>query len=125
MSLLPVVRITEFLEDALTGGTTRPMLVIGENGKIYVLKIFSKRDASQRSYTVAEALANLLAKEFDLNVPDAAYMIIDPQLIQILQHQQPNIYDKLQEKEFDLILFGSIYHDGIPLYSGSIPKPGD
>ncbi len=117
MSLLPIVRITEFLEDTLTGGTTRPMLVIGEDGNKYVLKIFSKKDASQRSYTVAEVIANLLAKEFDLFVPDAVFMTVDPQLIQILEHQQPNIFEKLKEKEVGSIQFGSIYQDGVPLYS--------
>ncbi|GAA0876705.1 hypothetical protein GCM10009118_31150 [Wandonia haliotis] len=117
MSLLPTIRITEFLDDIVSGGTTRPMLVIGENGKKYVLKIFSKRDASQRSYTVAEVLANILAKEFDLNVPEGVYMTIDKSLLKSIEQTQPEIYKKLEEKETDRILFASLYYEGYPTYS--------
>ena len=117
MSLLPIIRITEFLEETVSGGTTRPMLVIGEDGRKYVLKIFSKKDSSQRSYTVAEVMANILAKDFDLNIPEGVYMTIDKFLLKTIQQTQPSIHRKLEEKEVDFILFGSLYYEGYPTYS--------
>lgn len=119
MSLLPIIRITEFLEETLLGGTTRPMLVLGENGKKYVLKIFSKKDASQRPYMVAEVIANILAREFGLNVPEAVYLRIEPDLINFLSITQKEIFNKLQEKAIDGLHFGSIYQEGYPIYSPS------
>lgn len=120
MSLLPVIRVTEILQETVVGGTTRPMLVVGEDGRKYILKIFSKKDAAQRSYTVAEVISSLLAREFDLFVPEAVYMTIDPELIKSLEYTQPKIFQKLQEKEVEKLLFGSLYHEGLPIYSPAI-----
>lgn len=117
MSLLPIIRVMEFLPGTLEGGTTRPMLVVGEDGRKYVLKIFSKKDAAQRSYTVAEVMANLLAKQFDLNFPEGVYMTIDKTLMNTLKTAQPNIYKQLEEKATEGILFGSLYYEGYPIYS--------
>lgn len=117
MSLLPTIRITEFLDETLKGGTTRPMLVVGEDGNKYVLKIFSKKDAAQRSYTVAEVIANLLAKQFDLNVPQGVYMKVDEMLLKSIELAQPDIHKILSEKELKNILFGSLYFEGYAIYS--------
>lgn len=48
MSILPTIQIAQFLDHSLVGGTTRPLLVVGEDGNTYVLKLFSKIDAEQR-----------------------------------------------------------------------------
>jgi len=120
MSLLPTIRITEFLDKELTGGTTRPMLVIGEDGNKYVLKIFSLKDSEQRSYVVAEVMANILAKEFDLNVPDGVYMTLDKKLLDSIKRNQPNIYEKLDTKKSDGVMFGSFYHEGMPIFSSAV-----
>lgn len=119
MNILPIIRITEFLQGTLEGGTTRPMLVLGEDGKKYVLKVFSIKDASQRSYTVAEVIANLLAKEFDLNVPEAVYMTIDKALLELIKETQPETHKILNEKSIDRIMFGSLYYEGYPIYSST------
>jgi hypothetical protein len=62
-------------------------------------------------------MANILAKEFDLYVPDAVYMTVDPELIKIISIKQPEIYQKICEKSYDSILFGCKYHEGYPTYS--------
>lgn len=119
MSLLPIIRIKEFLEEEFSDGTTRPMLVLGEDGKKYVLKIFSKRDAAQRPYVAAEVLANLLAKQFNLFVPSAAYLTIDNALLDFVENNQPKINEVLQLKHTDGIHFGTEYHPGLPMFTPS------
>ncbi|HNS42667.1 MAG TPA: hypothetical protein PKN22_07900 [Taishania sp.] len=120
MSLLPIVEIAEFIEKPLTGGTTRPMMIIGNDGKQYVLKIFSKTDAKQRSYTVAEAVANILAKEFDLVVPNGIYTKIDHLTIKKIEQSQPTLFKLLEEKETDKLLFASHFQEGCPIFSPAI-----
>lgn len=117
MSLLPTIQIVEFVDHSLVGGTTRPLLVLGDDGNTYVLKLFSKTDAAQRSYTVAEVMANVLAKEFDLLIPDAVYMLVLPELLEFVAETQPELYALLEQKETRGPQFACRYHEGCPLYS--------
>lgn len=119
MSLLPCVQITEFLDKTLMGATTKPMSVLGADGKEYVLKIFSQNDANQRSYTVAETLAHILAHEFDLSVPKGIFMKVEPSQIDCLRYSQPTLFDKLTEKATDKVLFASEFQRGYTTFSPS------
>jgi hypothetical protein len=117
MSILRTIQIAQFLDHSLVGGTTRPLLVVGEDGNTYVLKLFSKNDAEQRSYTVAEVMANLLAKQFDLFVPEAIYMFVSDELLSFVRENQPELYDLLSQKEVRGPQFACRYYAALPLYS--------
>jgi hypothetical protein len=80
------------LIDRLKGGTTKPciMEVCDENGNNknhYVVKIFTQKDETQVQATVKEFIANQLAIEFDLCVPDAALVFVREEIIKELQEQ--------------------------------------
>jgi hypothetical protein len=120
LPIFDIVRVSELLPNTLKGGTTRPLLVLGEDGNVYVLKLFSIKDASQRPYTVAEVFANVIAKELNLNVPNAVLMEVPKQLIDRYKEMDPEIYEILISKDLSKPSFASIYHDGLPLYSPSM-----
>jgi hypothetical protein len=74
------------LINKLKGGTTQPFImeVCDKNGNYkgnYVVKIFTQKDEAQGQATVKEFIANQLAIEFDLLVPDSALVSVKKELI--------------------------------------------
>lgn len=74
------------LINRLRGGTTHPFMmeVCDKNGNYkgnYVVKIFTQKDERQVQATAKEFIANQLAIEFDLCVPDAALVWVREELI--------------------------------------------
>lgn len=120
MSIFETIRVVEFLPDTLKGGTTRPMVALGENGSPYVLKLFNKRDALQRSYTVAEAFAFLIAKNFDLKIPNAVLMTVPKELLKYYKTSNSDLHELLLGKDLTKPSFGSLYYSGLPTYSPTL-----
>lgn len=114
------VVVTEISKDYLSGGTTRPMKVLGDDGNLYVLKLFSKKDAAQRPYAVAEFFANSIAKQLELNTPDAVVMEVPEELIRIYEKREPEIFNKLLEKDLSKPSFGSLFYKDCPIYSPAV-----
>jgi hypothetical protein len=117
MALLPELRVTEILPEILLGGTTKPVLVLAEDGKKYVLKLFGKRHAQQRCYTGAEVCAYFLAKEFDLFIPDAVLIHIPEEVLRLTERYNPALFTQLQSKDLSKPCFGSYYLESYPIYS--------
>lgn len=78
--MLPQYRAISFNGIIDKGGRTKPWSVLVEtpNGtKPYVVKMFTTQLVEARDSVTNEVLGNLLAKEFDLPVPDAALIEMD------------------------------------------------
>jgi hypothetical protein len=120
MTDFKTIRVVEFLPETLKGGTTRPLVALGEDGNPYVLKLFNIKDASQRSYTAAEAFAYIIAKAFDLKIPDCVLMTVPNELLSYYKTSNPDIYNILLNKDLSKPSFGSFYFSGLPTYSPTI-----
>jgi len=60
-------------------GVTRPILVTADNGKKYVAKLFD--EDNEHKHLVNEYISYHLAKDLDLPIPDASFLIIPETLI--------------------------------------------
>jgi hypothetical protein len=118
--MLKEIIALEILDDSLDGGTTKPMLVICDDGNKYVLKIFKEIHAKQRCYTGAEVCAYLLAKEFNLCIPDGALITIPIQLIELIKKSNKSLYRELATKDYSKPCFGSLYLETLPTYTPTL-----
>lgn len=118
--VLKEITALEILEDSLEGGTTKPMLVLCDDGNKYVLKIFKEIHSQQRCYTGAEVCAYLLAKEFNLSIPDGALITIPIELIELIKNSNKSLYQELATKDYSKPCFGSLYLESLPTYSPSL-----
>jgi hypothetical protein len=83
---IPILQALQVEREALPGGSTKPslMLVADGQGRVaghYVVKVCSPRNAEQYQPTAKEVYCHILAKEFDLIVPDAALVWVDEAVI--------------------------------------------
>lgn len=122
MALLEVHNAIEIKPTLLAGGTTRPLLVDAENRKTYVVKLFSKKDASQRCYTGAEVYAHHLATQFELSIPDAVLITITPELIELVKKTSPDLYIELIKRDLEHPCFATEYLGNLPTYSPALDQ---
>jgi hypothetical protein len=122
LALLDVHSAIEIKPTPLAGGTTRPLLVDAENRKTYVVKLFSKNDASQRCYTGAEVYAHHLATQFDLSIPDAVLITITPELIELVKKTSPDLYIELIKRDLEHPCFATEYLGNLPTYSPALDQ---
>jgi len=122
MSKLPLYTAIEIKEKPLEGGTTLPLLSVAENSKTYVLKLFGIKHANQRCYTGAEVYSNYLAKEFELNTPDAAFISIPENLIKLYKKTNPQLYKLLLQKDYKRPCFATLYLGDLPIFSPALHK---
>jgi hypothetical protein len=85
--MLPILKAVAIEKSSMPGGSTLPslMTVKGENGVFYppyVVKIFK---ADYLGATCREIWANILASEFDLQVPKAALVEVNHKIIRELK----------------------------------------
>ena len=73
---LPILKATSFNHIIKLGGHSKPWIVSTQEGS-YVTKLYKTIDLEARNKMTAEVLGNLLAKEFDFNVPKAAIIEFD------------------------------------------------
>ena len=88
--MLPTYTATSIIEAPMEGGSTQPCLVVASayNGVPmgqYVVKIFKRRNIEQINGTAKEVYANVLARHFDLKVPEAALIEVEYWLIEQLK----------------------------------------
>jgi hypothetical protein len=122
MPLLKELNALEIFDLPLKGGTTKPLLVTCDDGNQYILKIFKKIHAQQRCYTGAEVCAYLLAKEFNLYIPDGALITIPQNLINLYKQTNPELYKEIMTKDFANPCFGSHYQGALPIHSPTLLK---
>ena len=122
MGKLPLYTAIEIKEEPLAGGTTLPLLSIAENSKTYVLKLFGKNHAMQRCYTGAEAYANYIARQFELNTPDAAFIRIPKNLIKLYRKTNPDLYKLILKKDYKRPCFATEYLGDLPIFSPALAK---
>ena len=98
--MLPVYPAISFQRVLEKGGRTKPWLVLvnaGESIKPYVVKLFKTEMIQELDSVTKEVLGNVLAKEFDLPVPDAAFIRMDRSFINTITDPQLKI--ELGEKD--------------------------
>ena len=109
---LPILKATSFNHIIRLGGHSKPWIVSTPNGS-YVTKLYKTIDLEARNKMTAEVLGNLLAKEFDLNVPEAAIIEFDDNFRMSLGMEEEEILSTLDERS----KFGSLYLNESYLYS--------
>lgn len=109
---LPLLKATSFNHIIRLGGHSKPWIVSTKEGN-YVTKLYKTIDLEARNKMTAEVLGNLLAKEFDLNVPEAAIIEFDDNFRMSLGMEEEEILSTLDER----VKFGSLYLDESYLYS--------
>ncbi|HUB59622.1 MAG TPA: hypothetical protein VL978_02905 [Puia sp.] len=78
--MLPVYRAISFQRVAEKGGRTKPWVVLVDAGisvEPYVVKVFTPELIQEKDSVTREVLGNVLARQFDLNVPNAALIDFD------------------------------------------------
>jgi hypothetical protein len=119
--MLPVYPAVSYVRIISQGGRTKPWLVFVDTPhgiKPYVVKMF-RNDEFEREPVLNEVLGNILAREFDLPVPEAA-------LIEMDESFRMSIKDSTALETFDLIderpKFGSSLIEGNYLFNTSFKK---
>lgn len=125
--MLPIYKAIAIGKRAIATGSTRPCIltvadsqneIIGD----YVVKVFKSNNIQQNHSTHKEVFGNVLAKGFDLKVPNAALVKVNQDIVDQLNRN-------LGYSDFDLmagVYFGSEYLDSSLDYSPSFnPKLED
>jgi hypothetical protein len=123
--MLPIYKAVSFQRVLEKGGRTKPWLIlVNADGsqKPYVVKLFETSLIQTRDSVTNEVLGNILAKEFQLPVPDAALIDMDDYFIGTLRDF--TLIDILDNRDTRL-KFGSSLLDGYVRFDGSDLSPGD
>ena len=110
--------------DAISTGSTKPciMTVINDEGKLigsYVVKVFNQNTIQQSQATNKEVYGNVLAQAFDLDVPNAALIRVDQNLI-----TQLNSSPKYRNSQLIRgVYFGTKYIENPMDYADSVKIP--
>lgn len=112
---LPHYKAVSFNDIIRLGGHSKPWIISTE-GETYVVKLYKTIDLEARNKMAAEVIGNLLAKEFDLQVPDAAIIEFDDSFRMSLKEEEEEILSLLDER----CKFGSVYLTESYLYSVQI-----
>jgi hypothetical protein len=111
--MLPVYNAISFQRVLEKGGRTKPWLVLVDTGQRvepYVVKLFTKELIGEKDSVANEVIGNILAKEFQLPVPDAALIEMDANFISTIT--DPALLEVLQQKD-ERLKFGSVQLEGI------------
>lgn len=117
--MLPVYNAISFQRVLEKGGRTRPWLVLvntGQRIEPYVVKLFETAVIEQNDSVTNEVIGNVLAKEFQLPVPNAALIEMDTGFISTIR--DPYVSDLLQSRD-DRIKFGSAQLEGFVRFDPS------
>ena len=120
--MLPIYKAVSF-QSVLSGGRTKPWLVLVDAGnqgiQPYVMKLFDTLNLDARDHVTAEVISYVLAREFDFNVPDAAFIETDENFLSTIQDQE--LYQLLERKD-ERLKFGSALVAGNYLFDPQIDK---
>jgi hypothetical protein len=85
--MLPIHKAISFVAVLEKGGRTKPWLVLvhtGEQVEPFVVKLFDSEEIAVRDSVVNEVMGNVLAREFQLPVPQAALIEMGPDFIRTI-----------------------------------------
>lgn len=120
MNILSATKFHGFIEK---GGSTIPWKVTLRNFKgeenAYIVKVFKKTVNNQQFATAKEFYGNILAKEFDLLVPECAFADFTQSFIKISLGKNERRF--LQSKDQNL-KFASRYIEGAPVFSNLLHR---
>lgn len=119
--MLPVYKAVLFHSKLERGGSTQPWIVFVNNGTSlvpFVVKLYTEKSIAQYHAVTNEVLGNLLAQEFDLNVPKPALIEFDKDFIKSLPDEMT---EELKTKDAR-IKFGCEYLDGSVPFTPSLHR---
>ncbi len=119
--MLPIYKAVPPVKRIDRGGSTYPWIVHVQTEiglQPYVVKLFTKKHIQQYNPVVKEVLANVLASEFDLSVPQPALIQFDDNFIRTLD---PKMKEELKGKD-ERIKFGCRYIKGATTYSPTLNR---
>jgi hypothetical protein len=120
--MLPIYKAIAFNKIIKLGGRTQPwsVLVETQNGiQSYVVKMFRGDEVDPRDPVTKEVLGNLLAKQFDLRVPEAALIEMDENFRTTIKDTEAQSVYQLADKRMK---FGSALIEGNYLFSPTFTK---
>lgn len=123
--MLPVYKAISFNKIIEKGGRTKPWLVIvnaGNTPRPYVVKLFETSLIDFKDSVTSEVLGNVLAKEFNLPVPNAALIDFDDDFIDTIKNQ--GVLEILEARDTRL-KFGSELLDGYVQFDSEAFKTAD
>jgi hypothetical protein len=118
--MLPVYKAISFIKILDKGGRTKPWLVFVNTGskiKPYVVKIFDTQLIEERDSVTNEVLGNIIAKEFELPVPQVAFIDMDYDSIQTFRDF--TLIDLLGSTD-DRLKFGTEYLEGFVQFNTAL-----
>jgi hypothetical protein len=110
--LLPIYKAISFNKIITKGGRTNPWVVLinaNNNLKPYVVKLFETSLIEYRDSVANEVFGNVLAREFNLPVPNAALIDFDNAFLGTIRNQK--LLEILDSRDTRL-KFGSEMHEG-------------
>jgi HipA-like protein len=110
--MLPVYNAISFQRVLEKGGRTKPWLVLvntGEGFAPYVVKLFDTALIAERDSVTNEVIGNVLAREFQLPVPDAALIRMDSDFERTVR--DPDLLEVLRDRD-DRVKFGTVQLEG-------------
>ncbi|EAY26506.1 HipA family kinase [Microscilla marina] len=114
--MLPVYEAITVHKIIEKGGSTKPWLVevlVKDQPKAYVVKMFTEKHVDQVAPVANEVYANVLAKQFDLPCPKAAFIHFSDNFKFWLTKEQQEVLDTKDQR----IKFGSEYIEGNTPYN--------
>lgn len=119
--MLPIYTDISFLEIIEKGGRTRPWVLQVDTGTTitkYVVKLFSDKEIETNHAVASEVFGNILAKEFDLSVPNAALFEFENNFI----HSLPEEPRRILDQKHPGIKFGTELIEGALAFTPSLHK---
>lgn len=110
--MLPIYKAISFNRVITKGGRTEPWVILvnaGNTLKPYVVKLFKTELINLRDSVANEVIGNVLAKEFNLPVPNAALIDLDDDFVGTLRNQE--LLEILEDRDGRL-KFGSELLEG-------------
>lgn len=115
---LPIYKARSFNRIIEEGGHSKPWIVsVDIDEKPFVVKLYRTIDIAARNKMTAEILGNLMAKEFDLDVPPSGIIEFTEDFRMSLPPECDEILSLLDERA----KFGTEYYEGTFLYAPQTP----
>ncbi len=122
MPIIPTytaIQIVEVINEQ--SGHTKPWVVVAQTPsclKKFVVKMYSSTDVEEYHRVSKEVIGNILAKEFDLAVPEIAFIEFDPSLVQNLPPAMQVQYDEADPR----VKFATELLEGVLTANVHLPK---
>lgn len=120
--MLPIYKAIAFDQIIDKGGRTRPWSVLVDTPdgiRPYVVKMFTNQLVTDRDSVTNEVLGNVLAPEFDLPVPKAAFIEMDEDFRRSIQDEDALVAFDMAD---DRIKFGTELIDGNVLFNSRFTR---